>query len=59
MVKKIKIKLTKSIISENPGARKTVQALGFKKMHQVLEKADSPQIRGMINRVAHLVSIVE
>ncbi len=57
--KKIKIKLVKSIISENPKARKTVRALGFRKLNQIIEHNDTPQIRGMINRVSHLVKIIE
>ncbi len=59
MVKKmLKIKLVKSVITENPKARKTVQALGFKRVNQVVERPDNPQIRGMIDRVSHLVKII-
>ncbi len=58
MAKKIKIKLVRSIISENPRAKRTVKALGFRKINQVIEHNDTPQIRGMINRVSHLVKII-
>ena len=37
----------------------TLQALGLKKLNQIVEHNDTPQIRGMINAVKHLVRIVE
>ncbi len=57
--KTIKIKLKKSVIGEKPKARKTVRALGLRKLNQIKEHKDTPQIRGMIRRVNHLVEIVE
>ncbi len=55
----IKVKLKKSIITENPKAKKTVRALGLRKINQIKEHKDTPQIRGMINKVNYLVEIVE
>ncbi len=55
----IKVKLVKSTIGRVQKQRKTVQALGLRKIGQVVEKQDTPQIRGMINIVNHLVEIVE
>jgi large subunit ribosomal protein L30 len=55
----IKVKLVKSTIGRVEKQRKTVQALGLRKIGQVVEKQDTPQIRGMINIVNHLVEIVE
>jgi len=55
----IKVKLVKSTIGRIEKQRKTVQALGLRKIGQVVEKQDTPQIRGMINKVNHLVEIVE
>lgn len=55
----IKIKLVKSAIGAKPKHVKTVQALGLKKIGQVVEKKDNPQMRGMIFQVKHLVSIVD
>lgn len=55
----IQVKLVKSTIGAIPAHRKTVQALGLKKLGQVKEHQDNPQIRGMVNQVNHLVSIVE
>ncbi len=55
----IKIKQVKSTIGTLPAQRKTMQALGLRKIGQVVEKQDNPQMRGMINKVSHLVKIVE
>jgi large subunit ribosomal protein L30 len=55
----IKVKLVKSTIGSKPMHRKTVQALGLRKLNQVVEKQDNPQMRGMINQVSHLIEIVE
>lgn len=56
---KIKIKLTKSKIGRTERQRKTVEALGLNKIGQVVEQEDNAQIRGMINKVSHMVEIVE
>ncbi|MDO5095678.1 MAG: 50S ribosomal protein L30 [Peptostreptococcaceae bacterium] len=55
----LKIKLSKSPIGTKPNQRKTLAALGLKKREQVVEKQDTPQIRGMINVVKHLVTVEE
>jgi len=57
--KTLKIKHVKSAIGYNKRQKKTIEALGFHRLYQVLEKRDTPQIRGMINKVSHLVKIVE
>ena len=56
---KLSIKLIKSVIGTKPNQRKTVEALGLRKMGQVTEKEDTPQIRGMIETVKHLVEVKE
>ena len=56
---KIKIKQIKSTIDRPKNQKLTIQALGFKKLNQVLEKEATPQIMGMIKKVAHLIKIVE
>ncbi|MDG2774696.1 50S ribosomal protein L30, partial [Vibrio parahaemolyticus] len=43
----IKIKLIKSPVGKPKSQRKVVEALGFRKVNQVIEKNDTPQIRGM------------
>ena len=54
---KIKVKLVKSINGCKRGHRETVRGLGLKRINQVSELADTPEVRGMINRVAYLVRI--
>ena len=56
---KLSIKLIRSVIGTKPNQRKTVKALGLGKMGQVIEKEDTPQIRGMIETVKHLVEVEE
>ena len=56
---KIKITLTKSPIGAQPKQRKTVEALGLRKMHQTVELEDTPQVRGAVAKVAHLVTVSE
>jgi large subunit ribosomal protein L30 len=36
-----------------------MEALGFHRIHETLEKTDTPQIRGMINQVKHLIKVEE
>ena len=55
----IKIKQTKSSINRPLDQKRTVKALGFRKLNQVLEKEATPQILGMIKKVAHLVEVVK
>ena len=55
----IKIKLTKSLIGRLPKQRKTAQALGLKKIGQVVEKENTPSIMGMVETVKHMVEVEE
>ncbi|HEY8363212.1 MAG TPA: 50S ribosomal protein L30 [Tissierellaceae bacterium] len=55
----IKIKLVRSPIGRPEAHRRTIKALGFRKVGQIVEKQDTPQIRGMIKQVQHMVEIVE
>lgn len=62
MAKKAKtIKLTqiKSPIGYKPKAKATLKALGLKRIHQTVEKTDSPVIRGMINVIPFLLKVEE
>jgi len=56
---KIKVKLVKSTISCKQDQIATVAALGLKKIRDVKEHNDTPQIRGMIKKVSHLVEVEE
>jgi len=54
---KIKIKKTRSEINRPGDQKKTLIALGLKKIGQVVEHEDSPNLLGMIKKVEHLVSV--
>ncbi|MDP4133128.1 MAG: 50S ribosomal protein L30 [Bacillota bacterium] len=56
---KLRITLEKSLIGRNDDHIKTAEALGLKKIRDVVEKDDVPAIRGMINRIAYLVKCEE
>ena len=55
----IKITLKRSLIGCKKDQIATVAALGLKKIRDVKEHKDTPQIRGMINKVSHLVEVEE
>ncbi|MGN0018085.1 MAG: 50S ribosomal protein L30 [Candidatus Gastranaerophilaceae bacterium] len=55
----VKIKLVGSLIGASPAQRKVVAALGLKKLNQIVEHAPSATIMGMVNKVSHLVKVVE
>ena len=56
---KLRIKLIRSVIGSKKDQKATVEALGLKKISQVVERNDTPEIRGMINKVRHLVEVEE
>jgi len=56
---KVKIKQTKSKINRSVDQKRTLEALGLKKIGQVVEHEMTPSIEGMINKVKHLITIVE
>jgi large subunit ribosomal protein L30 len=57
--KEIKIKLIKSPIGYSKRQKGTVAALGLKKINQIVTHTDSDVIRGMINKVSHLIEVEE
>jgi large subunit ribosomal protein L30 len=54
---KVKITQTGSPIRRTGDQRKTLIGLGLNKMHRTVELEDSPEIRGMIRKVQHMVSV--
>ncbi|SEL97805.1 LSU ribosomal protein L30P [Aquimarina amphilecti] len=54
---KIKITKVKSAINRTQRQKRTLEALGLKKIGQVVEHDDTPNILGMVNKVKHLVSL--
>ncbi len=59
MASKLRITLVRSPIACRQQHRRTVQALGLKKVGQQVEHNDSPEIRGMIARVGYLLKVEE
>ncbi|MBI3004244.1 MAG: 50S ribosomal protein L30 [Ignavibacteriales bacterium] len=57
--KKIKITQVKSIIEQLENAKRTIKALGLGRPNYWVVKNDTPQVRGMINAVRHLVKVEE
>ncbi len=59
--KKTKVSITqvKSTISQTSRQKKTIEALGLGKINRTVEKIMTPQIRGMINKVNHLIEVKE
>ena len=55
----IKIQQIKSRIGASADQKRTLLALGLHKISQVVEKEDTPSVRGMIRKVHHLTTIVE
>jgi len=56
---KLNIKLVRSTIGRKQDQIDTVKALGLKKLNSEVEQEDTPQIRGMIQKVSHLVEVKE
>ena len=59
MAGKLKITLVKSTIGAIPKHRKTVEALGLKKLNKTLEMPDNAATRGQIQQIRHLVKVEE
>jgi len=57
--KTIKITLTKSVIGASPLQKKVIEALGLRKMRHSVIRPDTPQTRGAIEKVKHLVTVEE
>jgi large subunit ribosomal protein L30 len=55
--KQIKITQVKSIIEQLENAKRTIKALGLGRPNYFVIKKDTPQVRGMINKVRHLVRV--
>jgi large subunit ribosomal protein L30 len=55
----LKIKWVRSFIACPKDMRQTIRGLGFRRMNQVVERADTPATRGMILKVRHLVVVEE
>jgi len=59
MAGKLKITQIRSTIGRNERQKRTIRALGIRRMHQTVIHNDTPQIRGMIQKVKHLIKVEE
>jgi large subunit ribosomal protein L30 len=59
MVEKIKVKLVRSMIGRPEKQRKVLRGMGLTRLNKTVELKDTPELRGMINKVKHLVSTEE
>ena len=57
--KTIKVTLVRSPIGSPEPQKATVRALGLRRMHQTVEHNDTPALRGMLNKVIHLIKVEE
>lgn len=57
--KTVRIQQVKSVIGYNERQRATVRGLGLRKIRQIVELEDTPAVRGMIDKVQHLVVVLE
>ena len=57
--KVLRVTLVKSPIGYTQRQKNTVRALGLRRLNQTVEHGDSPVIRGMLNKVGHLVQVEE
>jgi large subunit ribosomal protein L30 len=58
-IKKLRITYVRSAIGYSVRHKATISALGFHRLNETVEKVDSPSLRGMLAKVAHLVEIEE
>ncbi len=58
-IKVVRVTLVKSPIGYSKRHKDTIKALGLRRMHQTVEHADTPVLRGMLAKVAHLVEVVK
>lgn len=59
MPKKLRIKYVRSAIGYQEKQKRTVMALGLHRLGDVVEQDDTPVIRGMVNKISHLVQVEE
>lgn len=57
MSKNLSIKLVRSCIGRPEKQRRVVRGLGLKKMNQIVVRQDTPEIRGMINKISHMLEV--
>lgn len=56
---RLRITLVRSVIGRPGDQERTVQSLGLRRVNETVEREDTPSIRGMVNKISHLVSVEE
>ncbi len=59
MAERLRITLVRSTIGQKPKVRATVESLGLRRLHQTVERPDTPDVRGMVFRARHLLDVEE
>lgn len=59
MARKLNVRQIRSASGHKADQKATIRALGISRLHQIVEHDDTPQIRGMVFKVRHLVEVVE
>ena len=59
VAKKLLITQVRSHSGREYDQKLTLEALGIRRMHQTVEKPDTPQVRGMIRKIVHLLKVTE
>ena len=59
MARKLRIRQIRSASGKEASQKATVKALGIRRLHQIVEHTDTPQIRGMIFKIQHLLEVNE
>ncbi len=54
---KLRIRWDRSQIGQPQDQRRTIRALGLRRLHQIVEREDTPTIRGMLHKVRHLITV--
>jgi large subunit ribosomal protein L30 len=57
--KQLRVTYVKSAIGYNVKQKQTIEALGLRRLQQVITHPDTPAVRGMLNKVSHLVQVEE
>lgn len=55
----LKVKLVRSLIGATKRQRQVVRGLGLRRLQHTVERQDTPEIRGMVSKVSHLVQVIE
>lgn len=59
MSKTLEITLTRSLIGKNEGQLRNIQTLGLEKINDSVIREDTPAVRGMLNKISHIVTVKE